>query len=128
MILPWSDARPEGWSERIRRAPLGLLSAPYAVCAAIHRWLYASGTIRRRRLPCAVVSVGSLVVGGAGKTPLSAWVASGLQRRGLRVAIASRGYGGRTREPVLVVSDGKRLLASGRDAGDECTGAAVSQR
>ncbi len=40
-----------------------------------------------------VVSVGNLVVGGTGKTPISAWVARALEARDLRPAIVSRGYG-----------------------------------
>jgi tetraacyldisaccharide 4'-kinase len=66
-----------------------------------------------------VASVGGLTAGGAGKTPAAAWLAAGLVRRGHRVAIASRGYGGRSSERVLVVSDGRRVLASGAAAGDE---------
>jgi tetraacyldisaccharide 4'-kinase len=66
-----------------------------------------------------VACVGSLLVGGAGKTPAAAWLAAALARRGHRVALASRGHGGRRRERVLVVSDGRRLHAHGEEAGDE---------
>jgi tetraacyldisaccharide 4'-kinase len=40
-----------------------------------------------------VVSVGNLVIGGTGKTPISSWVARALEARDLRPAIVSRGYG-----------------------------------
>lgn len=40
-----------------------------------------------------VVSVGNLSVGGTGKTPLVAWLARWLRRRGIRVTLVSRGYG-----------------------------------
>ncbi len=40
-----------------------------------------------------VVSVGNLTVGGTGKTPLVAWLARWLRRRGIRVTLVSRGYG-----------------------------------
>ena len=40
-----------------------------------------------------VVSVGNLVIGGTGKTPISAWVARALEARNLKPAIVSRGYG-----------------------------------
>jgi len=71
-------------------------------------------------LPCRVLSVGSLLVGGSGKTPAAAWVASRLQARGYTVAIASRGYGRRpSATEVLVVSDGRYLHAAPAEAGDE---------
>jgi tetraacyldisaccharide 4'-kinase len=63
--------------------------------------------------------VGGLSVGGAGKTPLAARIATGLHRRGWRVVLASRGYKGRTRAPVTVVSDGAHIRSNVDLAGDE---------
>jgi tetraacyldisaccharide 4'-kinase len=42
-------------------------------------------------IPC--VSVGNLSVGGTGKTPVSAWFAAELLRRGASTAVVLRGYG-----------------------------------
>lgn len=39
------------------------------------------------------IAVGNLTVGGTGKTPVSAWIAAELQRRGAKPAIVLRGYG-----------------------------------
>jgi tetraacyldisaccharide 4'-kinase len=41
-----------------------------------------------------VISIGNLVVGGAGKTPVVQWLAGWLAAQGHQVAIVSRGYGG----------------------------------
>jgi len=65
------------------------------------------------------LSVGSLTVGGAGKTPLAARLAHALHRRGHRVVLASRGYGRRSRELVQVVSDGSRVHSDLEASGDE---------
>src|SRR4029077_17671057 len=40
------------------------------------------------------VAVGNLTVGGAGKTPIAAWIADWLLRHRARPAILLRGYGG----------------------------------
>lgn len=59
-------------------------------------------------------------MGGRGKTPLVAYLASRLIRAGERPAILSRGYGRRQVEDgVVVVSDGLHLLADLDRSGDE---------
>jgi tetraacyldisaccharide 4'-kinase len=62
-----------------------------------------------------VICVGNLTSGGAGKTPVVLSLAKKLTARGIRVHILSRGYGGRSRGPLLV--DPGRHDA--RDVGDE---------
>ncbi|CAG0898888.1 unnamed protein product, partial [Cyprideis torosa] len=58
-------------------------------------------------------------MGGGGKTPLVFAIASFLQSRGLKVAIVSRGYGGKARNSCNIVSDGREVLLDVREAGDE---------
>ena len=67
-----------------------------------------------------VVSVGNIAFGGRGKTPTVAFIAKLLIEIGERPAVISRGYGRRRVEDgVVVVSDGRRLLADLDRAGDE---------
>jgi tetraacyldisaccharide 4'-kinase len=117
--VPWRPGSPEPWWLRLALLPLVPLSLVYALGAAAHRGLYGWGVLRARRLPCRVISVGNLVVGGSAKTPCAAWLARELKHRGHPVAIASRGYGRRDREPVRVVSDGRLVHAPLQAAGDE---------
>jgi len=64
--------------------------------------------------------VGNLSVGGTGKSPVVAALASWLVARGERPAILTRGYRRRTDVPgVVVVSDGHSILADLARAGDE---------
>ncbi len=58
-------------------------------------------------------------MGGTGKTPMVALLASALLAKNLKPAIISRGYGGATGEKVNVVSDGDRIFMDARVAGDE---------
>ena len=73
---------------------------------------------RASRLPRPVVSVGNLVWGGAGKTPLVAALARRLRDQGRRVCVLSRGYGRKDRA-VRVVSLGEGPLLGPGVAGDE---------
>jgi tetraacyldisaccharide 4'-kinase len=116
---PFWDERAPGLGQRALLAPLSLLAGLYASGAWLHRAWWERGPGRPVRLPCKVVSVGNLVVGGSGKTPVAAWVASALRRRGWPVAIASRGYGGRGADAVEVVSDGRHVLGRAEVAGEE---------
>jgi tetraacyldisaccharide 4'-kinase len=65
------------------------------------------------------VSVGSPVVGGAGKTPTAAWIAARLRARGHRVALATRDHGGRRDRGVRVLSDGHAVIGDPVGSGDE---------
>ncbi len=61
-----------------------------------------------KSLPVPVISVGNLVVGGTGKTPMTLWLAKYLENMGLRVVILSRGYKGKSSEPTRVEGVGSR--------------------
>jgi len=63
---------------------------------------YRRGWLRTQRLPVKVISVGNLTVGGTGKTPMVIRLAGWLRGRGRHVAVLTRGYGRREREPLVV--------------------------
>jgi len=104
--------------ERILLFPLYLLSLPYGGAVRARSLLYSLELLRTKTLPCPVISVGNITVGGTGKTPLVMALAKGLMDRGIPMAILSRGYKGKkTSEPV--VSDGKTIFLSPEESGDE---------
>ena len=99
---------------------MSALSAIYGRVARLRRAWYEGDPGRRRRLTRPVISVGNLVVGGAGKTPVVAAVARVLLHDGHRPAILSRGYARQRRaDGVVVVSDGQRVLVPVTESGDE---------
>ena len=87
----WLESDANDGSDRVLRALLVPLGAGYALAASLHRSWYRRGGGRAERLPCRVVSIGSLADGCAGKTPAAAWLAACLRRRGQRVALLTRG-------------------------------------
>ena len=130
----------ESAAARIARIPLIPLAAAYWI---VMRWREATarGVVR---LPLPTIAIGNLSVGGAGKTPLAAWIAGYCVAHARRPGILLRGYGGdeplvhrrlvpeavvvanpdrlagalaaRTRgAQVLVLDDAYQLLRVGRD-------------
>ncbi len=94
----------QSWLNRIwyeRASPPWWLIPPsllYGAAAGTRRFLYAHRLRRAARLPCPVVVVGNLSVGGTGKTPLVCWLVAHLIERGYRPGIVTRGYGGSSRD------------------------------
>ena len=79
---------------------------------------YRYGFFVSRRLPCDVISVGNITVGGTGKTPTVIFLAQYFKRMGKKVAVLSRGYG-RTTKGTVLVSDGKEIKVHWKESGDE---------
>jgi tetraacyldisaccharide 4'-kinase len=86
----WNER--SGWPAAVR---LGLLPAAmvYRGVTAVRNRLYDRGILPVAQSPIPAVSVGNLAVGGTGKTPVAAWMAGELARRGARPAVVLRGYG-----------------------------------
>ena len=95
------------------------LAPLYGLIMTIRAFLYRRGLLKTERLKVPVVSVGNLSMGGTGKTPLVMCVVRHLLERGRRPAIVSRGYGGKARGRVNVVSDGHGIQLTPVMAGDE---------
>ncbi len=105
--------------ERAYLLPLHVISSMYGLGVRARLFLYRTGFLEESRLPCKVISVGNITLGGTGKTPTVEYVARLLKEEGMDVVLLSRGYGGRMRGKYGVVSDGNRLLLSLGEAGDE---------
>jgi tetraacyldisaccharide 4'-kinase len=84
----------------------------------VRNHLYDKGVFSRVRPTEFVISIGNLTWGGTGKTALTERLAKLLIRHGYKVAILSRGYSRESRG-VIMVSDGKNVLVTWSEAGDE---------
>lgn len=82
---------------------------------AMYRW----GILHRYKLPCKVISLGNITVGGTGKTPTAQRLAAFIRDMGYRVVILNRGYRADWKGQVGVVSDGRKIYMTVTEAGDE---------
>jgi tetraacyldisaccharide 4'-kinase len=94
----------------VYRAGVGLRNAAYDL-----------GVLRSQGLAKPSLGVGNIAAGGVGKTPVAAYLARELARRGAKPGILLRGYGGdeaeehRVRTPdAVVVADADRRRGAGR--------------
>jgi tetraacyldisaccharide 4'-kinase len=95
------------------------LSFLYNLAIQLRLVAYKIGFLKVKNLPTHVISIGNITTGGTGKTPFVAMLAQWAETHGFKVAILSRGYKGKRSNDLVVVSDGKKVLASFDDAGDE---------
>jgi len=98
-----------------RSVPLWPLAMVFRVVLAVRSAMFRLGVFRTAHPGVPVVVVGNVTVGGTGKTPVAAWVAQQLKRRGHRAGVVLRGYGARHRGAPRVV----QLSDNAADVGDE---------
>lgn len=104
--------------QRAWRAVLAAVEVGYRAGIALRAWAFVWGVRTIRRLPCPVICVGNLTVGGSGKTPCVMALADRLRARGHAVGILLRGYG-RGDSGLAVVGDGREEHGSWQGVGDE---------
>lgn len=96
---------------------------------AIKNQCYNAGILNAQRIVgTRVISVGNLVVGGAGKTPVVIFLARKLLHVGKRVAVVSRGYGRHSRKDVIAHAKGPTASELGDEPAlilEKCKGSLV---
>ncbi len=98
---------------------LFVISLLYGGVVKLREFFYKKKMLKSERLPCKVISVGNVTVGGTGKTPMTIYVAELLNRLGYKVAILSRGYKGGAEKTGGIVSDGRTIFMEPDMSGDE---------
>jgi tetraacyldisaccharide 4'-kinase len=108
-----------GMAVRLLLLPLTICAAVYGAAMRVRAWLYSAGVFESFAIPCRVIAVGNITVGGTGKTPTVCLLARSLHELGFKVAVVTRGYRGTHTRTPLIVSDGTKVCSSCAEAGDE---------
>ena len=69
---------------------------------------YRRLSVKPKKLPVRVISIGNITLGGTGKTPAVIAIAQEARKRGLNPCILTRGYRGKAKGPCLVKSTERR--------------------
>ena len=109
-----TQTHPQSFSDACACRVLQTGSVAYRAAVTVRNAAYDRGWLKPVRLPCRVVSVGNLTVGGTGKTACVELLANKLLATGKRVVVLSRGYGGARRAYWLRWEAG-RLTVDGQD-------------
>ncbi len=95
------------------------LSKIYGCAVRVRTGLYANNVLKKRTLPCTVISIGNITAGGTGKTPMAVKTADFIRDLGYKAALLSRGYKGDAEKCGGIVSDRNGILMGPETAGDE---------
>lgn len=92
----------------------------YGFGSRMKNFLYDNKILNPKKVNAYVISVGNMTTGGVGKTPVVSEIAKYLVNLGQRVAIVSRGYGGKLdNRKINMISDGISVYFDAVQAGDE---------
>ncbi len=91
---------------RLLLIPLSIL---YGVVSVLRNLLYDLRILPSEKFDLPLISIGNIVVGGTGKTPMTEYLIR-LLKNEKKIAILSRGYGRRTKGFILASSNTKSTL------------------
>ena len=98
---------------------LYLCSLGYCGAVKLRELAYRNKTLPSKRLPCAVIAIGNITVGGTGKTPMTIYIAKLVKELGYKAAVISRGYKGEAEKTGGIVSNGRKICMGPDQTGDE---------
>ncbi len=109
------------------RTPSGFLFEVLKFCSYFYgfgsklkNFCYDKKILKPKKVNAFVISVGNMTTGGVGKTPVVSEIAKYCVSHGQKVAIVSRGYGGKlNNKNVNMISDGESIYYDAPNAGDE---------
>ena len=81
------------------------LISPYSLITSLRNFLYDYKIFKSKKYKTKVISVGNLIMGGSGKSPLIEFLANYLIKKNKSFSIISRGYKRKTRGLIQIGED-----------------------
>ena len=94
------------------------ISKIYLVLYSLWRLSYYLKILSTKKFNTKIISIGNISVGGAGKTPTIELISRELSKKNTSHCIVSRGYK-KQQAGLTIVSNGKKITSSIKEAGDE---------
>ena len=94
------------------------LSKIYLALYSLWKLSYYLKILSTKKFNTKIISVGNISVGGTGKTPTIELISRELSKKNIPHCIVSRGYK-KQQAGLTVVSNGKKIISSIRESGDE---------
>src|ERR1035438_7024762 len=94
---------------KILRIILFPASILYGIIIFVRNLFYDFGLLHTHKFDIPVISIGNLVVGGTGKTPITEYLIN-LLKNDRKLATLSRGYGRKTKGFIVASSTSKSFL------------------
>lgn len=101
---------------QILLSPLSIL---YGWIGQVRRFGYKFGFLYSCKFDVPIISIGNLEMGGTGKTPLTIWLNSQIEQRGLKALILTRGYKSDYENKSILLDASVSLKSSQAYIGDE---------
>ena len=83
------------------------LISPYSLITSLRNFLYDYKIFKSKKYKTKVISVGNLIMGGSGKSPLIEFIANYLIKKNKSFSIISRGY---KRKTSGLIQIGKMII------------------
>ena len=82
--------------------------------------LYRNHILKKNHFDIPIISVGNIVVGGTGKTPMVSWLINHCENNNIQACIITRGYKRKNKEMLVIDGNNKKnQLYSSKQIGDE---------
>jgi len=119
-MIDWDRLQNNLYSRnKVIRKSLDLCAQLYGKAVRRRLLKYYRSRNLRKRVPAKVISVGNIVAGGTGKTPMVRWLCKHFSDRGVSCAVVSRGYGRKRSKNDVTILNKSAHSRSWLDVGDE---------
>lgn len=115
--MSWGN--PETTQEKLLSNLLLPAAAGYGLGLYARLVAYNLQVFKQKKVNVPVISIGNITCGGTGKTPVTIDLAQRLTDMGHKVGVLSRGYKRLSKDPYVVVSDGRGNFRDCGESGDE---------